>query len=80
MAQSLMLVAAKRRTLVFRDSLYGLEVKARRLNNGKSGRKQYVIFIPKNPEGSAMTQIVERVAIKDAIAEGSIKLMGRTTI
>jgi hypothetical protein len=77
MAQSLMIVPATRRTLVFRDSLYGLEVKARRLNNGKSGRKQYVVLIPKNPEGPAMTQIVERVAIKDAIAEGSITLSGR---
>lgn len=77
MAQTLTIAPARRKTLTFRDSLYGLEIQARRLNNGRSTRRQYAIFIPKNPEGPAMTQIVERSAIRDAIAEGSITFTGR---
>lgn len=77
MAQSLEIQAVRRRTLVFTDTHYGLKVQAKRLNNGRSTRRQYVVFIPANPETGAQTAIVERQDIKAALEDGLMVLSGR---
>jgi hypothetical protein len=77
MAQSLTIVRATRRTLLFTDGFYGLTVKAKRLNNGRSARKQYAVLLPATPEYPTQTAIVERHDIKAALADGTITLIGR---